>query len=116
MTVQIERVYFLASFSRYYQSILINSKSKSKDVRLWIEELLKYEGETELLQKFRNWDAPKFPLSGYRLIEMKVPSKYHYVIRLVHKLSGFFLNIQPEDACRWLWAISENFGLTRILL
>jgi len=57
-----------------FQKIAIYSKSKLTDVRLWIEEVYKYNGSLERLEEFRKWDPPKFPVSGHSLVEHKVPA------------------------------------------
>ncbi|XP_003737823.1 CCA tRNA nucleotidyltransferase 1, mitochondrial [Galendromus occidentalis] len=38
-----------------------------KDRLRWIKELLKYEGEGDVLQKMEAWDPPKCPVSGFDL-------------------------------------------------
>ncbi|ODM96323.1 CCA tRNA nucleotidyltransferase 1, mitochondrial [Orchesella cincta] len=58
---------------RPFQRLLIFSKSKATDTRQWVEEVMKYDGATGLLEEFKNWQSPKFPVSGNVLIENKVP-------------------------------------------
>jgi len=43
-------------------------------VRAWIEETIRYDGNFSLLQEFQNWEPPKFPVTGHKLIEMKIPA------------------------------------------
>jgi len=103
---------------RYYQAILICSKNKTKDVRIWIEETLKYDGELGLLQQFQDWDPPKFPIRGHKLMEMNVPSEWAKTksfIRIVPKLNSIF---SPEKSMtlvlnylRDLW-IDSGFTMT----
>ncbi|XP_064483449.1 CCA tRNA nucleotidyltransferase 1, mitochondrial-like [Ornithodoros turicata] len=52
-----------------YQRLLFVTKGKTGDVQEWICELLKYGGHRELLESFRCWDMPKFPVNGTMLLE-----------------------------------------------
>lgn len=52
-----------------YQRLLFCTKGKVGDVQEWICELLKYCGKGELLETFRCWDMPKFPVNGSMLLE-----------------------------------------------
>jgi len=56
---------------RPYQYLLVDGKTK--DQKLFLQEVLKYRGETDLLQRFQNWEPPKFPLTGNHLKESNVP-------------------------------------------
>lgn len=49
-----------------YQKLLVKSKSKQKDVKEWILEVLKYSNSPHI-EEFRNWDVPKFPVNGIML-------------------------------------------------
>lgn len=42
------------------------------EVWYWTEELLKYHGNKDLLQKFREWKLPRFPVTGHKLIELGI--------------------------------------------
>ncbi|XP_077496346.1 CCA tRNA nucleotidyltransferase 1, mitochondrial [Amblyomma americanum] len=52
-----------------YQALLFTTKGKIGDVQEWICEVLKYRAEAELLDRFRCWDVPKFPVNGNMLLE-----------------------------------------------
>jgi tRNA nucleotidyltransferase (CCA-adding enzyme) len=56
---------------RPYQFLYVDGKNK--DIALFIQEVLRYRGETELLQRFQQWDPPRFPLTGHHLKEANVP-------------------------------------------
>jgi hypothetical protein len=60
-------------FCRPSQKVVVFSKNKIADVRSWIEEVYKYNGNLELLQQFLEWNPPKFPITGHTLVERKVP-------------------------------------------
>ncbi len=47
----------------------VGKEPKTKDK---IIELLKYRGMPEVLSDFVDWDLPRFPLSGHRLLERGV--------------------------------------------
>lgn len=52
-----------------FQALLFTTKGKIGDVQEWICEVLKYRAEAELLDRFRCWDVPKFPVNGNMLLE-----------------------------------------------
>lgn len=54
-----------------YQNLLAKSKSKQRDVKEWILEVLKYNN-SPLVEEFKNWDVPKFPVNGIMLREAGV--------------------------------------------
>lgn len=52
-----------------YQALLFVTKGKVGDVQEWICEVLKYRADAELLERFRCWDVPRFPVTGNMLLE-----------------------------------------------
>jgi len=58
---------------RPYQYLLVDSRSKMADTRLYISEVLKYRGEFDLLDEFNSWDMPRFPVTGHHLKENGCP-------------------------------------------
>ncbi|CAN8005891.1 unnamed protein product [Ixodes pacificus] len=52
-----------------YQALLFTTKGKVGDVQEWICEVLKYRADAELLERFRCWDVPRFPVNGNMLLE-----------------------------------------------
>ena len=56
-----------------YQCLYIDSKIKSKDVRRYIEEVMRYRGEKELLQEWLLWEPPVFPVGGKDLMANDCP-------------------------------------------
>ena len=58
---------------RPYQFLAVDSKLKMKDTRMFIEQLLQYQGETELLQEFITWTVPRFQVTGNHLKEAGCP-------------------------------------------
>jgi len=58
---------------KQYQFLAVDSKLKSQDTRMFIEQLLSYQGEKELLEEFSQWTVPKFALTGYHLKEAGCP-------------------------------------------
>ena len=65
-----------------YQCLYIDAKVKPNDVWKYIEEVMKYRGETELLQKWNNWDPPKFPVGGKDLKDNGCPPGKLYSVLL----------------------------------
>jgi hypothetical protein len=63
------------SVSRPYQLLVVNSKGKTRDMKEWVCEVLKYRGDGALLNEFEQWNVPRFPLNGYMLKERGVPGE-----------------------------------------
>lgn len=47
---------------------------KPKEIKSYVEELLKFHGKWELHEKLRNWNVPKFPIDGNILKAHNCPS------------------------------------------
>jgi len=58
---------------RPYQFLIVDSKAKTNDIRLFVQELLKYEGQLDLLKELEEWTVPKFPVTGHHLKENGCP-------------------------------------------
>jgi len=58
---------------KMYQCLYIDSKIKPKDVRKYIEEVMRYRGESELLEEWLQWEPPVFPVTGKDLIAHDCP-------------------------------------------
>ncbi|XP_071495847.1 CCA tRNA nucleotidyltransferase 1, mitochondrial-like [Diadema antillarum] len=54
-----------------YQDIIVCSKEKN--IVKYVEEVLKYQGESQLLTDLRAWDTAKFPVTGKDLLGVGVP-------------------------------------------
>lgn len=75
-----------------YQQLVVKSRYKTKDVREWITEVLKYN-DSPFLSEFEAWEAPKFPINGVMLKEAGVEPG---------KLMGLVMN-----ELKHIWANSE---------
>ncbi|TRY79938.1 hypothetical protein TCAL_02259 [Tigriopus californicus] len=58
---------------RPYQYMIVDHKGKPNDVRTWAEELLKYQGQPDLAKQIKEWDPPRFPISGKILLDKGCP-------------------------------------------
>lgn len=58
---------------KHYQDLLLDTVGKEPKVRERILELLKYNGDQKTRLQFSEWTVPKFPVTGYDLINGKVP-------------------------------------------
>ena len=58
---------------RPYQFLAVDSKMKEENTRLFLEQLLKYRGDTELLREFLDWTIPRFAVTGNHLKEAGCP-------------------------------------------
>ncbi|XP_033633622.1 CCA tRNA nucleotidyltransferase 1, mitochondrial-like [Asterias rubens] len=56
-----------------YKDIVVSLQGKEKGVLTYTLEVLKYRGEQELYEKLKEWEIPKFPVSGKDLIAAGVP-------------------------------------------
>jgi len=67
---------------RPLQEIVINSKSSRAFTQDFCVELLKYSGGQSLLAEMKDWQQPKFPLSGKVLVErgIKSPKKFQRIM------------------------------------
>lgn len=81
-----------------YQSLVLESSGKQSDVKEWVEEVLKYRGEVELLNKLREWKVPKFPVNGHDLMSRGISAGY--------RLSKIMLTMKR----RW---INSSFTVTK---
>jgi len=63
-------------FFRRYKKLTLKSKKPPKDAKIYIEELIKYKGQTSLFKEFSEWEPPKFPVKGGVLKENGVPGKH----------------------------------------
>ena len=57
----------------YCEDLLCDVVAKEPKSKERICELLKYWNQRDTLQQFTAWQAPKFPVSGFKLIEAGVP-------------------------------------------
>ena len=51
----------------------MDSKLKAADTRLYIEQVLAYRGQAELLREFQLWTTPRFGVTGNHLKEAGCP-------------------------------------------
>jgi len=58
---------------RHYQWLAVDSKFKTADTRLYIDQVLKYRGELDLASQFSGWEIPRFPVTGNHLKEAGCP-------------------------------------------
>jgi len=58
---------------RPYQFLAVDSKLKPVNTRMFVEQVLKYRGDTELLQEFEDWTVPRFGVTGNHLKEAGCP-------------------------------------------
>ena len=55
------------------QLIFLQNRTKPRDTREYIVEVLKYRGQLDLAKEFEAWETPKFPVSGHHLKEAGCP-------------------------------------------
>ncbi|CAG7822274.1 unnamed protein product [Allacma fusca] len=61
---------------RHYEELLLMSYQPPRAIlQQYIEEVLKYNGDVQLLEAFKNFDPPKFPVNGHMLMERQIKGK-----------------------------------------
>ena len=72
---------------KMYQCLYIDSKLKSKDARKYIEEVMKYRGEEQILQEWLLWEPPVFPVTGKDLMSYDVPKgrTYSFILDILKR-------------------------------
>ncbi|XP_053650935.1 CCA tRNA nucleotidyltransferase 1, mitochondrial [Cherax quadricarinatus] len=67
-----------ASFKEIKDHIvdLVIGERRNKDISLlYVSEVLKYACRTDYLENIKEWDIPKFPVSGHMVLEKNIPRK-----------------------------------------
>ena len=57
-----------------YQWLTVDSRAKLQDTRLFVEQLLLYRGEVDLIEQFKMWEVPKFPVKGDQVKQAGCPT------------------------------------------
>ncbi|KAK3094044.1 hypothetical protein FSP39_023423 [Pinctada imbricata] len=57
---------------KYFQYLLIDTAGHWTKAQLKVLELIKYKGQKQVLEEFKEWTPPKFPVDGRKLIDMNV--------------------------------------------
>lgn len=87
-----------------YQQLVLKSKSKITDTKQWVIEVLKYNN-SPLLEEFRNWEIPKFPVNGSMLKEKGVDSG-RFMGLVMNELRDYWadnnFNLSAEDVLKHL--------------
>lgn len=114
------------SLRPYQEIVLLSSQFPALVLRSYVEELLKYQGESGFLEEFRNWESPKFPVNGHMLMERGIKGDhisslfFPFIVFPFKKYHcTFFLTIAPGRIIgpimttlkeRWL---KSDFTLTK---
>ncbi|KAK3931401.1 CCA tRNA nucleotidyltransferase 1, mitochondrial [Frankliniella fusca] len=57
----------------HFQKLMLNTKFKVSDVKLWCVEVLLYNGQKELAEEIKEWEMPRLPVTG-RDLKFHVPN------------------------------------------
>ncbi|XP_041969454.1 CCA tRNA nucleotidyltransferase 1, mitochondrial isoform X2 [Aricia agestis] len=94
-----------------YEKFVLTSKIKQKDMIDYVCELLKYKGEEVLLEEFKKWEIPKFPINGKILKENGVPPGTMYG-PIINKLKNLWIENQykqsADDLVKFIPSIIEE--------
>ncbi|XP_063831304.1 CCA tRNA nucleotidyltransferase 1, mitochondrial [Ostrinia nubilalis] len=94
-----------------YEKLVLNTKIKQQNAVQYVQELLKYKGEQDLLKKFMNWEIPRFPMNGQILKQNGVPPGKMYG-PIISKLKDIWINNEykqtSEDLAKFIPGIIEE--------
>ena len=67
--------------------LMCDTSGKEPVTKQYVCELLKYNGNTDVLETFQKWTMPKFPFSGHHLVTMGVPKgpKFSKMLNVLRK-------------------------------
>ena len=73
---------------KMYQCLYIDAKIKPEHVWKFVEEVMKYRGEHDLLNRWAKWEPPIFPVRGKHLIDagLDSPGQRRMMSRILDKL------------------------------
>ncbi|KAL0869059.1 hypothetical protein ABMA27_007375 [Loxostege sticticalis] len=95
-----------------YEKLVLNAKIKQKNAVEYVQEVLKYRGEGDLLRQFINWQIPHFPVSGQTLKENGVPPGKMYG-PIINKLKDIWIENEykqtSDDLVKFIPSIIDDF-------
>lgn len=102
---------------RNYEKLVWNSRYKTKDTIEYVQELLRYQGEEDLLEQFTKWEMPRFPVSGNVLIKNGIPpGKRHGPI--LKKLKAIWIDnnyVQSvEELAKLIPEVAEDVDSSKV--
>ena len=103
--------------SRPYQYLAVDSKLKAADTRLYIEQVLAYRGQAELLREFQLWTTPRFGVTGNHLKEAGCPpGKVMSVVlgRLKEEWKEKDFKIEVNDLVKRIPVVLDSIGPTEL--
>lgn len=71
------------------QKLVLKSKSKPSDAKLWCGEVLKYNN-SQYLNEFMDWNIPKFPVTGHMLQQLDVDVKGRFMGKVLNDLKIYW--------------------------
>ncbi|XP_050354036.1 CCA tRNA nucleotidyltransferase 1, mitochondrial isoform X1 [Nymphalis io] len=78
-----------------YEKIVLNTKIKQQDAYDYVVELLKYRGDEKLLEDFKKWIIPRFPVNGKILKENGyMPGKMYS--HIIYKLKDMWIESEYQ--------------------
>lgn len=60
-------------FYRPYQQMCLQTFGRPRDIKDYVEELLKFEGKWKMYEQLKKWEVPKFPVDGNMLKQKGCP-------------------------------------------
>ncbi|CAG4957512.1 unnamed protein product [Colias eurytheme] len=81
-----------------YEKLILNTKIKQKDAIDYVQEVLKYRGDRNLLEQLNKWEIPVFPVNGKTLKANGVPPGKMYG-RIMEKLKNIWIDNEYKQTC-----------------
>ena len=102
---------------RPYQFLAVDSKLKQENTRLFLEQVLKYRGDTELLREFQAWTIPRFAVTGNHLKEAGCPQGRIMAVVLTElkdrwKHSDF--TVSPEELVSQIPSVLDSIDIKQM--
>lgn len=92
----------------------LQTSGKSKDIKDYVEELLKFQGKTEFYKKLKNWQVPRFPVDGSMLKQQNCPTG-KLMGAVMNKLREQWVRTEfmatPEELIAYLPKVYEELNI-----
>jgi len=102
---------------RPFQFLAVDSKLKQENTRFFLEQVLKYRGDTALLQEFQDWTIPRFGVTGNHLKEAGCPpGKFMSVVltELKDRWKQSDFTVTPEDLISQIPSVLDSIDISQM--
>lgn len=85
----------------------LQTTGKPRDMKDYVEELLKFHGKLELYKKLKDWEVPKFPVDGTMLKQHNCPTG-RLMGTIINKLKEEWVKSEFKHTSKELVALLPN--------